>query len=55
MVKKTKKVSRRHRRKTRRTLRKVKGGNKFPMIAPSQAIEVSTAGESSDNLMAFTK
>lgn len=54
MVKKTKKL-RRSRRKTRRSLRKVKGGNKFPMIAPSQALEVSTAGESSDNLMVFNK
>jgi len=54
MPKKTRKQSRRHRR--RRTYRRVpkKGGaDTFPLLPTSKAIEVSTAPDSSDNLLAF--
>jgi hypothetical protein len=55
MAKKTRKSSRKSRRTTRRRLpRRVKKGgadlNKFPLIPDTKAIEVSTAGESSDTL-----
>jgi len=55
MAKKTRKSSRKSRRTTRRRLprRAKKGGvdlNKFPLIPDTKAIEVSTAGESSDTL-----
>jgi hypothetical protein len=50
MAKKTRKSSRKSRRRTRR--RRHRGGaNSYPIIPADAAIRVSTAGESSDNLM----
>ena len=50
MAKKTRKSSRKSRRRTRR--RRHRGGaNSYPIIPATPAIEVSTGGESSDNLM----
>jgi hypothetical protein len=48
MAKKTRK-SRRTRRRTRRQRRR--GGSAYPLIPPTEAIQVSTAGDNSDNLM----
>jgi hypothetical protein len=50
MAKKTRKSSRKSRRRTRR--RHHRGGaHSYPIIPASPAIEVSTAGDNSDNLM----
>jgi hypothetical protein len=52
MAKKTRK-SRKSRRRTRRRIRR--GGSSYPIVPVDAAIRVSTAGESSDNVMAFGK
>jgi len=51
MAKKTRKSSRKSRRRTRR--RRHRGGSQhsYPIIPADPAIEVSTAGDNSDNLM----
>ena len=50
MAKKTRKSSRKSRRRTRR--RRHRGGaNSYPIIPATPAIQVSTAGDNSDNLM----
>jgi hypothetical protein len=49
MAKKTRKSSRKSRRRTRRRHRG--GAHSYPIIPVDAAVRVSTAGESSDNLM----
>jgi hypothetical protein len=53
MAKKTRKSSRKSRRRTRRRIpRRHRGGaTSYPIIPADPAIEVSTAGDNSDNLM----
>jgi hypothetical protein len=54
MAKKTRKSSRRKsRRRTHRRRHHKRGGglDSFPLIPDNKAIEVSTAGDNSDNLM----
>ena len=52
MAKKTRKSSRRKsRRRTHRRYKRGGGHNSYPIIPDTKAIEVSTAGDSSDNLM----
>jgi hypothetical protein len=50
MAKKTRK-SRKSRRRTRRRVPKKGGANSYPIIPPDAAIEVSTAGDNTDNTM----
>jgi hypothetical protein len=50
MAKKTRK-SRKSRRRTRRRVPKKGGANSYPIIPPDAAINVSTAGENTDNTM----
>jgi hypothetical protein len=50
MAKKTRKSSRKSRRRTRRRVPR-RGGSSYPIIPATPAIQVSTAGENSDNLM----
>uniref|UniRef100_A0A6C0B3B8 Uncharacterized protein n=1 Tax=viral metagenome TaxID=1070528 RepID=A0A6C0B3B8_9ZZZZ len=53
MAKKTRKSTRKSRRRTRRRIPRSRrgGGDSYPIIPDTKAIEVSTAGKSSDNLM----
>ncbi len=48
MAKKTRK-SRKSRRRTRRRVRR--GGDRFPLIPPSNAFDHSTAGDNTDNTL----
>ena len=50
MAKKTRK-SRKSRRRTRRRVPKKGGANSYPIIPPDAAINVSTAGENTDNTL----
>jgi hypothetical protein len=50
MAKKTRK-SRKSRRRTRRRVPKKGGANSYPIIPADAAINVSTAGENTDNTM----
>uniref|UniRef100_A0A6C0F4A1 Uncharacterized protein n=1 Tax=viral metagenome TaxID=1070528 RepID=A0A6C0F4A1_9ZZZZ len=53
MAKKTRKSTRKSRRRTRRRIPRSRrgGGDSYPLIPNNTAIEVSTAGDNSDNLM----
>jgi len=52
MAKKTRKSSRKSRRRTRRRIPRRGGGSALP-LPNDKAIAVSTAGDSSDNLMGY--
>jgi hypothetical protein len=56
MVKKSRKVSRKNRRRTHRRYPKRKGGgDSLPLVPPDSSFPHSTAGENSDNVMGLTQ